>query len=244
MRIEIQHLPKSVAMSFLQNNIYKLVIGNEKFHPIIHRQMRFIVHFVATKTYLCFNAKHIYLLVRNGQYWPPGMQTGTKSTPFFLRFYPYQHKLENSPLVEWPLDKQLVWKWGWPSCIMHCCGYIGQIAVDRPAWSQIVPIPAGLEIGYCSYWSTYVCTLLCGKGWHQPSVFPLPLHILLFLLHHRRPPHLYVLPSWILSEHLSAGHRKKVLICVAATRDFLGKHCWYLTQKYTVFVMQIFFCLS
>ena len=79
MRIEIQHLSKSVAMSFLQNNIYKLVIGNEKFHPIIHRQMRFIVHFVATKTYLCFNAKHIYLLVRNGQYWPPGMQTGTKS---------------------------------------------------------------------------------------------------------------------------------------------------------------------
>ena len=86
MRIEIQHLPKSVAMSFLQNNIYKLVIGNEKFHPIIHRQMRFIVHFVATKTYLCFNAKHIYLLVRNGQYWPPGMQTGTKSTDFYFIF--------------------------------------------------------------------------------------------------------------------------------------------------------------
>ena len=77
--VKIDNLPGSVAMSFLQKNTCKFFIGNEKFHPIIHRQMRFIVHFVATKTYLCFNAKHIYLLVRNGQYWPPGMQTGTKS---------------------------------------------------------------------------------------------------------------------------------------------------------------------
>ena len=51
--------------------------------------MRFIEHFVATKTYLCFNAKHIYLLVRNGQYWPPGLQTGTKDVFYFTHFQKY-----------------------------------------------------------------------------------------------------------------------------------------------------------
>ena len=71
-------------MSFLQDNTCKFVIGAEKFHPIIHRQMRFILHFVAAKTYLCCNAKNLYFLVRNGQYWPPGMQTGTKSTDFYF----------------------------------------------------------------------------------------------------------------------------------------------------------------
>ena len=73
-------------MSFLQDNTCKFVIGAEKFHPIIHRQMRFILHFVAAKTYLCCNAKNLYLLVRNGQYWPPVMQTGTKSTDFYFIF--------------------------------------------------------------------------------------------------------------------------------------------------------------
>ena len=54
--------------------------------------MRFIEHFVATKTYLCFNAKHIYLLVRNGQYWPPGLQTGTKDVFYFTHFQKYLRK--------------------------------------------------------------------------------------------------------------------------------------------------------
>ena len=67
-------------------------IGYKKFHPIIQRQMRFIEHFVATKTYLCFNAKHIYLLVRNGQYWPPGLQTGTKDVFYFTHFQKYLRK--------------------------------------------------------------------------------------------------------------------------------------------------------
>ena len=80
--VKIDNLPGSVAMSFLQKNTCKFFIGNEKFHPIIHRQMRFIVHFVGTWTYLCLNSKHIYFLVRNVQYCPPGSQTGRKETLF------------------------------------------------------------------------------------------------------------------------------------------------------------------
>ena len=79
----------SLTCGVQRSNMSKTFIGAEKFHPIIHRQMRFIVHFVATKTYLCFNAKHIYLLVRNGQYWPPGLQTGTKDVFYFTHFQKY-----------------------------------------------------------------------------------------------------------------------------------------------------------
>ena len=72
----------SLTCGVQRSNMSKTFIGAEKFHPIIHRQMRFIVHFVGTWTYLCLNSKHIYFLVRNVQYCPPGSQTGRKETLF------------------------------------------------------------------------------------------------------------------------------------------------------------------